>query len=134
MDTDTLVDNLIADGQKLIAELPRRGFAVTAAFWLQASEDGNWYFYIVSPAVDSDGLAKAYRRLHPLVRAMPQPFWIDPLEIRLVGPSSGIAQDVLAIHSATRVTWGSAIRWSGKKSGNVGVESVYLYPLPSSTP
>src|SRR5437763_10992701 len=98
MDTDALVEDLTDDGRKLVEELPPRGFEVTAAFWLQASEDGKWYFYIVSPVVDAEGLAKAYRRLHPLVRAMPQPFGIDPLEIKLIGPSNPIARDVLAIH------------------------------------
>src|SRR5436309_15670036 len=98
MDTDTLVENLIDDGRKLVEELPQRGFEVTAAFWLKASEDGKWYYYIVSPVVEAEGLAKAYRRLHPLVRAMPQPFWIDPLEIKLISPSNPIARDVIAIH------------------------------------
>src|SRR5947209_20101459 len=111
MDTDTLVENLIDDGQKLVERLPQDGFEVTAAFWLKASEDDKWYFYIVSPVVDTEGLAKAYRRLHPLVRAMSQPFWIDPLEIKLIGPSNPIAQDVLAIHSRAPGPRVSPIRW-----------------------
>jgi hypothetical protein len=63
MDTDTLVENLINDGRKLVEELPQRGFDVAAAFWLKPCEDGKWYFYIVSEAVDAEGLAKAYRQL-----------------------------------------------------------------------
>ena len=134
MDTDTLVENLIDDGRKLVEELPQRGFDVTAAFWLQASEDGKWYFYIVSPVVDADGLANAYRRLHPLVRAMAQPFWIDPLEIKLVGPNNPIARDVLAIHNPSPRPRVTPIRWDGKKLGNVSIEGAYLYPLPATTP
>jgi hypothetical protein len=134
MDTDTLVENLIDDGRKLVEELPQRGFEVTAAFWLKASEEGKWYFYIVSPVVDAEGLAKAYRRLHPLVRKMPQPFWIDPLEIKLIGPNNPIAQDVLAIHSRAPGPRVSPIRWGGKKLGNVSIEGAYLYPLPVTAP
>src|SRR5262249_61071256 len=74
MDTDTLVEKLIDDGRKLIEELPQRGFEVSAAFWAKTSEDAPWRFYIVSPVVDAEGLTKAYRRLYPLVPALPPPF------------------------------------------------------------
>jgi hypothetical protein len=130
MDTGTPVENLLADGGKVIEELPQRGFEVTAAFWLQASEDEKWYFYIVSPVVEAEGLAKAYRKLHPLVRAMPQPLWIDPLEIKLIGPANPIAQDVLAIHNRAGGARTCPLRWDGKKLGNVSINGAYLYPLP----
>ena len=134
MDTESLVDNLIDDGQKLAEEVSQRGFPVTAAFWLRASEDDRWYFYIVSPVVDKEGLAQAYRRLHPLVRGVPEPMWIDPLEIKLIGPSNPIAQDVLAIHGRAPGPRVSPIRWGGKRLGNISVEGAYLYSLPVTTP
>ncbi len=134
MDTETLVANLVDDGQKLVEEVSQRGFHVTAAFWLKASEDDRWYFYIVSPTVDDEGLAQAYRRLHPLVRGVPEPLWIDPLEIKLIGPSNPIAQDVLAIYRHARGPRVSPIRWGGKRLGNVSVEGTYLYPLPVTMP
>jgi len=133
MDTDTLVENRIDDGQKLVEELPQGGFDVTAAFWLKASEDGKWYFYIISPMVDTEGLAKGYRFLHPLVRAMPQLFWIDPLEIKLIGPSNPIARDVLAIHNRIPGPRVCPVRWGGKMLGNMSIEEAYLYPLPVTT-
>src|SRR5438105_4103713 len=98
MDTNTLVENQIDYGKRLIEDLPRHGFEVATAFWLHATEDDRWSFYIVSPLVDSEGPLQAYRRLNPLVRAMPQPYWIDPLAIKLIGPDDPIAKDVLAIH------------------------------------
>jgi len=128
MDTDTLVESLIDDGQKLVEALSLHGFEVAAAFWLKASEDGKWNFYIVSPAVDAEGIAKAYRRLHPLVRAMPQPFFIDPLDIRLIGPTNPIARDVMAIPDVRR------LRWNGKWLGNVSIDDAYLYAMPAKTP
>jgi hypothetical protein len=134
MDTNTLVDNLINDGQKLVEELPQRGFEVTAAFWIKAAEDGEWYFYIVSPAVDVEGLAQAYRRLHPLIRRMPQPFWIDPLEVKLIGPENPIAREILAILGRTPGPKGWPIHWGGKKLGNVSIDGAYLYLLPAPTP
>ena len=134
MDTETLVDHQIKDGQRLVDELQQRGlFEVTAAFWLKASDDGNWFFYIVSPIVDSEGITKAYRRLHPLVRAMPDPFWIDPLEIKLIGPSNVIAGDVMDIHGRSGGARVCPIWWGGKQLGNVSIEGAYLYPIPIST-
>ena len=134
MDTESLVDNLIDDGQKLVEEVSQRGFPVTAAFWIRASEDDRWYFYIVSPVVDNEGLAQAYRRLHPLVRGGAEPLWIDPLEIKLIGPSNPIAQDVVAILRRAPGPRVSPIRWGGTRLGNISVEGVYLYSLPATTP
>jgi hypothetical protein len=134
MDTETLVANRIDDGRKLVEELLRQGFAVSAAFWLHASEDGKWYFYIVSPKVDTEGIIEAYRALHPVVRVMPPLFWIRPLEIKLIGPNNPIARDILAIQSRTTAPRGSPTRWGGTRLGNVSVEEAYLYPLPATTP
>jgi hypothetical protein len=130
MDTDTLVENRIADGQKLVEELPQRGFEVTAAFWLKSSEKGKWYFYIASPVVEADGPARAYSHLHSLIRAMPQPFWIDPLEVRLLGANHPIARDVIAIHAGLPGPRLFPIRWGGKQLGGISIDGAYLYPLP----
>ncbi len=99
MDTATLVRELFDDGQKLLERLTQEGFEVTAGFWLRPVEDGGWLFYIASPTVERDGLSPAYQRLHTIIRGMPQPFWIDPLEVKLIGETNPITKDVLAIHS-----------------------------------
>jgi hypothetical protein len=131
MDTDTLVDKWIDDGRKLVEELPRRGFDVSAAAWLKASENGKWYFYLVSPLVDSEGIFNASMRLHPLVRARAAPVapvWIDPMEIRLIGPSHPLARDVLAALSRAPDPRVSPRRWRGTWLGNMSIEAAYLYP------
>jgi len=134
MDTVTLVNKYIDDGERLIKQLPQEGFEVTAAFWLKASEDDEWDFYLVSPVVEAEGLAQAYRQLHPLIRRMPQPFWLDPLEVKLIGPADPIAQDVLGVQSRAGGPPGYPIRWGGKKLGNVSIEEAYFYPLPGVVP
>jgi len=83
--------------------------------------------------VDSEGLAQAYRRLHPLVRALPPSCGIDPLAIRLIGPTNPIAKDVLAIHSRAPGLRVCPSRWGGTRLGNLNIEGVYLYPLPATT-
>ena len=103
MDTTTLVSDLTENGRRIIEQLPQSGFEVTAALWLKKAEDGQWYFYVVSPLVENEKKSHAYGRLHTLIRQMPEPHWIDPLEVRLIGPSHPIAKDVLAIHNGA---WG----------------------------
>ena len=132
MDTTTLVSDLIDDGRRIAEQLPHEGFEVTAAFWLKSAEDGQWYFYIVSPVAEPERLNDAYSRLFTLIRRMPQPHWIDPLEVRLIGPSHPMAKDVLAIRSRAPGPNASAIRWGGNLLGNVSVEGAYLYPLPAA--
>jgi hypothetical protein len=130
MDTDTLVNDIIDAGRKLVEELPKRGFSVTAAFWLKTSDDGKWHFYLVSPVVDAKGLPMAYRELHPLVRTMPQPFGIDPLEIKLIGPKNALARDVLTTNRQAAAHGTTPLRWSGKQAGNVCIEDAFVY-LPA---
>jgi hypothetical protein len=134
MDTESLVENLIDDGQKFVENVSQNGFPLMAAFWLKASENDRWYFYVVSPIVDDEGLAQAYRRLHPLVRGRSEPSGIDPLEIKLIGPGNPIAKDVLAIYRSAPSSRVSPIRWGGKRLGSISVEGAYLYPLPVTTP
>ena len=132
MDTNTLVNDLIEDGRRIVDQLPSDGFEVTTAFWLKAAEDGDWYFYIVSPVAEPERFNGAYGRLHTLIRQMPQPHWIDPLEVKLIGPSNPIAKDVLAIHRSALGPQDRPMRWNGNQLGNVRVDGAYLYPLPAA--
>ena len=135
MATDTLVENLLDDGRKLVEELSQGGFEVAAAAWLKASEDGKWRFYLISPVVDAEGHHKAYRQLHLLIWKRTQPFGIDPLEIRLLGSNDPIGRDVLAaIRSRVSAPRVSPIRWAGTRLGNVSIEEAYLYPVPLNAP
>jgi hypothetical protein len=132
VDTTTLVDDLIEDGRKIVEQLPQGGFEVTAAFWLKAAEDGQWYFYIVSPVAERERLSEAYGWLHTLIRTMPPPRWIDPLEVKLIGPSNPIAREVLVIHNRGPGPNGCPIRWGGQQLGNIRIDEAYLYPLPAA--
>ncbi len=132
MDTESLVESAMVAGVKLIEKLFQEGFEVLAAVWLKTSEKGRWRFYVVSSVVETAGIHQAYGRLHTLIREMPQPFGIDPLEVKLLGPSDPIARDVLAIHSQASAPKGCPVRWEGNALGNVSIEGAYLYPLPAA--
>ena len=134
MDTTTLVSEFIEDGKRIIEQLPQDGFEVTAGFWLKAAEEGQWYFYIVSPVADQERLNEAYRQLYTLIQQMPEPHWIDPLAVKLIGPSHPLARDVLGIHERAAGPKTRPIRWDGNVLGNISVEGAYLYPLPATAP
>jgi hypothetical protein len=133
VDTTTLVSDLVEDGRRIIEQLTKNGFEVTAGFWLKKAEDGQWYFYIASPAAESERLSVGYGRLFTLIREMPPPHWIDPLEVRLIGPSSPLARDVLGILNRAPNPTGGPIRWGGTVLGNVSIEDAYLYRLQAPT-
>jgi hypothetical protein len=132
MDTVTLVTEKIDDGDKLVQKLSAEGFEISAAFWIHPTDASRWRFYIVSSAVESDGAAKAYRRLHAIARQLPQPSWIDPLEVKLIAPSHPMAHDVFAVLKRTPGPKGSPIHWAGTWLGDMSIDGAYFYPLPTA--
>src|SRR5271166_5756205 len=84
MDQGTLVDPQVQDGRRLLERLSAQGIPVAAAAWVKESEGGPWYLYIVTPLVPEDGgKLPVYRRLIPVIRQMPQPFWVDPMDFKV---------------------------------------------------
>ena len=134
MDTESLVEERLADGQNLIAELAQRGFDVNAAFWIKPSVSGKWRFYIVTPLVDTEGPAKAYQKVHPFLWTRRQPFWIDPLQINLIGPSDPLAQDVLGFYRRPDGLPFYPLPWPGIYLGTTSIDEAYIYPPPATTP
>lgn len=133
MDQDTLVDDIQDEGARLIEQLTSSGFPVTVGFWVLASHDGRWYFYIVSPEASHD--SGGYRKLHAAIRQLPATRWIDTYAIRLIGPDDPIAKDLLervdrfnkADIPVTKL--GSRLRMLG----DLAVEQAVVYPLPAMT-
>jgi hypothetical protein len=131
MDTETLVDKQIEDGQKFLEALARHGVEVAGAFWLARSDEGKWELYIVTPLVDREGLGPAYLAMHPAYREMPQPFRLYPYLTRLIGPSHPMAKDILAFTSRAGNPWSFPLQWSSLTVGGVPTEGVYIYPPPT---
>ena len=130
MDTDALVMNRVDEGGKIVDHLREGGFEVAAAFWLKASWDGKWRFYIASPIVDKEGSTQAYRQLHPFVQTMPRQ-WIGPLQIRLIETANPIAKDVLAILRSPNGARTGPFPWGGSWLGTLSIDGAFLYPLPA---
>jgi hypothetical protein len=127
MDQVTLVDEQLKDGWRLVQRLAHDHFGVVAACWLKTSEDSRWYLYIASPFVDHEGIGKAYRYVQSIIRQMPQPFAIAPLDVKLIGAKSQLAQDIVKVERALPVK--ILTRYRGPELSNLGAEDAYIYPV-----
>jgi hypothetical protein len=129
----TLVEMRIRDGQRLIDRLAQEGIAVTAASWVKESESGEWYLYLATPLVGEDGATRAaYRRVITVVRELEnEGLWIDPFEIKVIGPKDPIARDIAAHQDTRRAK--IPTRFRGSRLGELAVEEAYIYP-PTAKP
>ncbi|HVS37564.1 MAG TPA: hypothetical protein VMS17_18520 [Gemmataceae bacterium] len=134
MGTGPLVDEQIADGQKLIDQLVPDGFDVTVACWVRFAESAEheWFFYIVSEKVAKDGLRAAALAVHQASRRIPPPWgpWITVSELRLVGPNDPLAKEVLAF----RARFPGRSWYPGARLGSHTIELAYIYQAPANTP
>jgi hypothetical protein len=125
MDTETLVENQIDDGQRLIDQLTREEFEVLVAFWLKTSEEGAWQLYIASPSVDMDKLGEAYRKVYASLKRLEQS-WVTPSDLKLLNGTNPVAQDALRVRE--RYPGRIPTRLHGKRLGNISIEEAYIYP------
>jgi hypothetical protein len=127
MDEGTLVETQIQDGTSLVDQLIRNGVSIAAACWMKESEGGGWYFYLVTPLVGRGGdTLPAYRRINQVIRALPEALWIDPFQIKAVGPSEAIGQAILDLQR--RYSRRLPARVALTSLGGVEIQEVYLYP------
>jgi len=125
MDTVTLVESQIDDGRRLVERIVADGASVTAAFWVKAAEEGQWFLYIATEAVDRDGPAKAYRTVYEALKKLRDP-WVSISDVKVIGPENPIAKSVLGI--LARRPGRLPMRLSGNSLGNLSVEETYIYP------
>lgn len=132
MDQGTLVEKQIDDGLLLIQRLIEEGVPVTAAAWIKESDSGLWFLYLVTPLVSEDtGTRQTYGLVNAVFRKMPQPLWVEPLEIKLVGADSRLGK---ALHDFQKQYGGrSPVRYSGASLGGLSVEGAHVYaPVPAT--
>lgn len=133
MDQGTLVSMQVEDGQRLLVSLIGEGVPVTAAAWVKESESGVWFLYLVTPLVGEDGgTLTAYRRVNAVIRELPQPVGIDPLEIKVVGPDSPAGKAFRDLQQRARGL--TLLRHAGPRLGDLGIEGAYVYPPISAPP
>jgi hypothetical protein len=129
MDTELLVEGQIDDGQRLIEQLVRDGFEVSAAFWVKTSEEGLWHLYIASPSVGAEKLGESYRKVYASLNKVSDS-WVSPSDIKLVNDMNPIAQDAIEVRD--RQPAKIPTRYHGKRLGSLPINEAYIYP--PSTP
>jgi hypothetical protein len=127
MDQSALVDRTIDDGQKLVLQLARDGFDLTAAFWLKTTEDNWWHLYVASKVVDETGPAGAYRAVQVSLQRLPGTT-ISLGDVKLIGAGHPLAREVVRILKRSPVRT-PARQWGVLLDGVVA-EEIYIYPPP----
>jgi hypothetical protein len=125
MDTASLVEKQIDDGRQLIDLLAAKGFEVNAACWLKTGDEGRWFLYIVSRAVDEKGPTPAYGEVARAFQSIPDS-WVSMFQVKLIGATSPIAKDVLAIRE--RHSGMIPPHYRSSLIGGMSVDDIYIYP------
>jgi hypothetical protein len=128
MAQETLVEMQLTDGERVIDALRQAGFDVTVAAWIKASDEGQWYLYIASQNVNSQGLTAAYRAIHPILRQLVD-LWVDQFEIKLIESDDPIAKDLL--EKVSKYPARIVTRYSGPYLGTLSVDEAFIYPFES---
>lgn len=125
MDTVTLVEHQIEDGQRLLDRLADDGFVFRVACWVKPVEEGRWSLFIAAPAVDEIGASAAYRKVYAVLRSLGES-WITDSDIKLISLKHPVAQDASDIlqNFPGRMT----MFLQPSLLGGIPIEQVYVYP------
>lgn len=126
MDTVTLVENQIEEGQKLLNLLEEEGVAVRAACWMKPTTKERWILYIATPIWDEKGPLEAYRQLTPALQSLGND-WLTSSDVTLVGEKHPIVKD--ALEMLRRFPHRGPIRSPLPLLGGIPIDEVYVYPL-----
>jgi len=118
-----LVRELIDDGDRLLQELDRQQFPISAAFWYDSPERLTWNLYIVSEVSHQPGPLEGYMRIQKAMAALRE-VSLSLDDIIVLGPRSSAFRDLR--RSIEGVSQMSA---SGKRVNLEGLtlEDAYIY-------
>jgi hypothetical protein len=124
VDTATLVDRDIQDGQRLLHRLTERGVATRAACFIKPQDEGHSTLYIATPLVDAKGPISAYREVLDILAGIDD-IRLGPSDVSLVGVAHPLVRDVQALHGRYREGF---LPTDISSWGGMAVEAVYVYP------
>ena len=125
MDTQTLVDDKIHDGQRFITLLVQKKFEVVVACWVKTSEEDDWFLYVASGEVDKKGLAEAYREAYRALEVLDTP-WITASQLKLVRSDDPIVADVKETQYLLTAAFPTISH--RPQLGDLSTQEVYIYP------
>ena len=127
MDQNILVTEQINEGRAIVDLCLAEGVDVTAAFWVNPSDDGRWCLYIATKLVEDQGIFAAYKAVLSAMRKLSTPSILDPLVgLRLVGATSPITAEVLDVQR--RYSTAITARYHGNRLGNLEIAEAHIYP------
>ena len=129
MDQDFLVKDMIVDGYKLINQLRKENFDVTAAAWVQEDVDYPWYLYIASMEMDKDGAAAT--RKFSEIRGRMEELYIDTFGVRLIEATDNYAKDILEFYQ--RHPTHTYLKYRLPNLRGRHIPDAYVYP-PAAVP
>jgi hypothetical protein len=123
----SLVRELIEDGDKLLRELDRQRFPVTAALWYYEPDHMSWKLVIASEVAQSPGPREAYLRVQQAIRGVRGlTFALD--DILVMGPQTRKFQDLR--RTIEGVSQMAAPEHRGELEGAL-FEDAYIYRWPN---
>jgi hypothetical protein len=125
VDTETLVEGKIDDGQRLLVRLVRGGLDIALACWIMSGEDGRWYLYVVSNSVEAQGLTASYGQVVSALPPMSSP-WVSLSEVKLIGPNSPVARGLAAVFGKHLGRVPAPPHHP--QLGGLAIEEAYVYP------
>jgi hypothetical protein len=128
MAAELLVDSRIEDGERIVEQLIHDSFPVSVAFWVKPDEDTSWHLYVASPTVDPKSPGQSYPALYASLSKDPDSS-VQLSEIRLVNDAEPIARD--AVRLRRRYPGVMPTQFPGRRLGDLSIDEVYVYPLPS---
>ncbi len=122
-----LVKESVEDGERLVAMLEEQSFPITAALWFYFQEEMLWRFFLVSPAVESEGPLRTYMRIMEALDRLRGYVRLSVSDISVISPNWAQFQDLRRqIEDMRRM---GHIRSSGQSGCLPGVdfEDAYVY-------
>ena len=125
MDTTTLVEKQIANGQALLRALDQENVPVQAALWWYEPEAEEWRFLLATPLLESKGPREVYRKIQAVLETLPSDQRIPLASISVVGLND---ERIKALRMLIRTGPGiHRIRLSKNAVNNLFIEDAYVY-------
>jgi hypothetical protein len=125
MDSGPLVSEEIEAGTRVLAEL-RKTMSLATAFWLKLPDKDSWNFYVAADRSQDDDHGSVGGEVLRVVLEMRDPN-LGFLQVQTIPPDHPLARSALDYQDLYP---GKAIRLRDGVFGGMGIEEVYIYPVP----
>lgn len=126
--TESLNQQMIDAGAKLIRTLDSSGIDVLAAFWFYLEPSDTWQFVIATPEVQSQGPKRIYERLQTILGQSKDGGQIALRDISVVSPTDSLIT-MLRLGIRTGAKDVSGIRFSRNTINGQFIRDAYIYRL-----